>query len=747
LSTRFATFARVVYVALPLPERYKLPLKDAVYASLGGVFRDSPRYMAWRESRGGPLPAQPEQPGRVFATTSRAPVVLDSLPVADGSWEWADYEPVKQRIEKAKRDSAHRAHPKKRPIIDLGAEDPAAAARRIELPAAGDTPDISVIVPVYGHLKLTVECLLSIAAAGKGKHTFEVLVADDASPDDTYESLKDVPNLRVVRQETNQGFLRNCNAASREARGRLLVFLNNDAQVTPGWLDALARVFDEESNVGAAGPKIVYPSGHLQDAGSRIRREGSVEMIGLNGSPDDKRWSYRRDVDYVSGACLMIPADLFRDLGGFDDTLAPAYCEDLELGIRLHERGLRSVYVPDAEIVHHLSATSDSSSSTYKIRQINRNMQKLAERYQERLDEMDDIRVIAMYLPQFHPFEQNDLWWGAGFTEWTNVVGARPNFVGQYQPRQPADLGFYDLRVTEVLDKQWDLAEAYGVDAFCYYYYWFDGKRLLDRPLERLRNPEQRSYPFCLCWANENWTRRWDGKDNDILIGQRHTPEDDLAVIRDLATYMWNPAYIRIKGRPLVLVYRVDLFPDFKATSDIWRAEARRMGLGDLHIALVESFRFAAAGVDPAEFGCDAVVEFPAHFIPDMKPPTAQVLNPDFAGMVADYADAVISRAARTHPGHKLYRGVMPGWDNTARRQNQPYALHNATPGAFQAWLESVIAETKRDLHGDERLVFINAWNEWAEGAYLEPDRRFGHTYLEAIRNARDAERYVARPG
>jgi lipopolysaccharide biosynthesis protein len=441
----------------------------------------------------------------------------------------------------------------------------------------------------------------------------------------------------------------------------------------------------------------------------------------------------------------MIPAATFRELGGFDDALAPAYCEDMELGIRLHERGLRSVYVPGAEIVHHLSATSDAQPGTFKMRAITRNMQLLAERHQSRMDEMDDVRVIAMYLPQFHPFEQNDLWWGAGFTEWTNVTGARPNFVGQYQPRQPADLGFYDLRVPEVLEKQWDLAAAYGVNAFCYYYYWFDGKRLLDRPLERLRDVDQPAYPFCLCWANENWTRRWDGKDHDVLIGQRHTPEDDIAVIRDLATYMRNPAYIRINGRPLVLVYRVDLFPDFKATSDRWRAESARMGLGDLHIALVESFRFAAAGVEPADFGCDAVVEFPAHFIPDMKPPTAPVLNPDFTGMVADYADAVVSRASRSHPGHKLYRGVMPGWDNTARRQNQPYALYDATPGAFQAWLESVIGETKRDLHGEERLVFINAWNEWAEGAYLEPDRRFGHTFLEAIRNARDSERYMAK--
>ncbi len=347
----------------------------------------------------------------------------------------------------------------------------------------------------------------------------------------------------------------------------------------------------------------------------------------------------------------------------------------------------------------------------------------------------ESAKVIAFYLPQYHPIPENNAWWGPGFTEWTNVAKAVPQFSGHLQPRHPSDLGYYDLRVPEVQQQQAKLAALFGVDAFCFHYYWFGGRRLLAGPLDAFVVDPAITLPFALSWANENWTRRWDGQESDILIGQNHSPEDDIAVFDDLARYMASPRYLKVAGKPLLLIYRPDALPDAAATVGRWRARAREIGVGEVFIACTNAFGYDAY----RRSGFDALVEFPPHAI-SIGEITDQVelLNRSFLGRVYDYQAVVESKTSELEmrEDRQYAPGVMPAWDNEARKPGAGHVFHRGSPELFARWTSVALATAKRLAAPGERLVFINAWNEWAEGAYLEPDRWHGHAYGQALRSA-----------
>lgn len=371
---------------------------------------------------------------------------------------------------------------------------------------------------------------------------------------------------------------------------------------------------------------------------------------------------------------------------------------------------------------------------------------------------MTKIRPIAIHLPQFHPFPENDEWWGKGFTEWTNVTKAKPLFENHYQPHLPADLGFYDLRLEEARLAQEAMAKEYGVYGFCYYHYWFNGTRLMDEPVDRkLKNPKE-DLPFMFCWANENWSRAWDGRDKDVLIQQNYNPEDDREHIKFLLPIFKDERYIKINGKPVFVIYKSADLPSAKDTIKIWREEARKEGL-ELYICRMDRWN-TPNGQEVLDLGFDAAIDFQPlspslkeylHSIKpkiDMsykarairkvkkmfpsKPKTPQPsLEPD----IIDYEKYTAFDAEHFAPDYKTYPGFSPSWDNAARRKSNATIFINSSPQIFYNWLVKKLGKFK-PYSEDENFVFINAWNEWAEGNHLEPCQKWGLQYLEALKNA-----------
>lgn len=345
------------------------------------------------------------------------------------------------------------------------------------------------------------------------------------------------------------------------------------------------------------------------------------------------------------------------------------------------------------------------------------------------LEQTLDVSVLAYYLPQFHAFKENDLWWGKGFTEWTNVQRAVPYFSGHVQPQKPhPSIGFYDLgsNAAEIFQKQITLAQKHGISGFCFHHYWFSGKRLMEKPVDALLAAPDVNLPFCLNWANENWTRRWDGRNDQVLIAQGHSPEDDIAFIRDAMRYFADSRYIRIRGRPILLIYHAALFPNMAATLERWRETCIKDGEAEPYCVMVQSF----TNIDPRVYGFDAAAQFPPH--------AAQVamqfdsVSPDFTGELFSYDETALSSMSRWTKEYPLFPGVMPAWDNTPRRMANGRIFLDTTPHKYETWLRAACNFARKTLPADERFVFINAWNEWGEGAHLEPSEAHGFSFLNA---------------
>lgn len=352
-------------------------------------------------------------------------------------------------------------------------------------------------------------------------------------------------------------------------------------------------------------------------------------------------------------------------------------------------------------------------------------------------------RIVAIHLPQFYPFKENDEWWGKGFTEWRNSSSAKPRFRGHYQPHIPADLGYYDLRLAECRKAQQDLANKYGIYGFCYYHYWFNGKLIMERPVEEMLKDKEETFPFMLCWANANWGRNWEGGNNVILMEQHYSEEDDVAHFNYLLPFFKDSRYIKIDGKPVIAIHRGDFVPDLDATARLWKRLAKENGF-ELYFC-----RFEAGGFIGKEYmtpAIDAAIEFqPFNMQKFWKKHNiaGRIMNKlckkEVLNTILSYKSYVAYKCnTPLIQNYKLYPSVFPCWDNSPRRVGRPFlAFKGSTPTLFKKWFSHVY-NTFIPYSKEENLIFINAWNEWAEGCHLEPDMKFGLGFLEAIKDVVD---------
>ncbi|MCQ2128624.1 MAG: glycoside hydrolase family 99-like domain-containing protein [Bacteroidaceae bacterium] len=374
-------------------------------------------------------------------------------------------------------------------------------------------------------------------------------------------------------------------------------------------------------------------------------------------------------------------------------------------------------------------------------------------------------RVIALYLPQYHPIPENDEWWGKGFTEWTNVAKAKPLFRGHYQPRIPADLGFYDLRLPEVREQQAELAREAGIEGFCYYHYWFgNGRQLLQRPFDEVLASGKPTLPFCLCWANHDWTNKtWKKgasmKRDSMIMKMEYSMDDHKAHFNHLLPAFRDERYIKVDGKPLFGIWAPNDFPEVDRFIELWQSMARENGLPGIHFVGYtqnctgqsrEGKRITLYDTDQAanlynavlNKGFDAVMSGGLSRAQTLCHGKWHMIRYYLAGRTflpasnrTDYEKAMRYYYAPEDAWERVYPTLLPQWDRTPRAGIKTDPLTNSTPEKFQKTVEEAI-RLIADKQPEHQILFLKAWNEWGEGNYVEPDLKFGHGYIEAIRNA-----------
>jgi GT2 family glycosyltransferase len=611
-------------------------------------------------------------------------------------------------------------------------------AKHLVLPTS-ENPQVSIIIPCFNQVKYTLECLTSIAKA-KNDLAVEVIALDDCSSDQTPEFLPLVTGLIFERNTENLGFLKTANQAVALCSGEYIVFLNNDAQVTDHWLDELIKTFDRHSNVAAVGPKIIFPNGRLQEAGVCIMHDFSADMIGLFDDPALPKYNYEREVDYCSGACLMIKREYFLSSQMFSEELSPAYCEDMELSLKLRKNGGRCFYNPAAVVFHHLSVSSNRLGNSWKLAQIAKNQQLLSESWQSEVDKLNQVRLIAFYEPQYIPKSPDPLEVGKGSAEWTRILvaatdGNQPNY-GQF----PADLGYYDLRVQANWLDQMQMAARCGLFGFCYLVSVFNADSYAKLPIDYLNDTAADTLPFCIGLVDEDWTQRWVSGSRQKLSAEQYEEallSEPCARILELFRH---PKYIRINGNAVLIMKNIASHAGAARIIEQLRSLCAKAGLPNAYIIAVEDSQSNEMPTMP-EALLDATIRYPLQdsFADEITPTdTSSETETSRVDLYAKLMQACCfpnGNSKNDNPA-QYYNCVFTGWHTNSRDMSVSPKLIEGSAGYYRAWLESAIKQARREKFGDERMVFIHAWNDWLSGAHLEPDRARGHALMEATLNA-----------
>lgn len=640
-------------------------------------------------------------------------------------------------------------------------------------------PLVSIIVPVYNTEKYLAECLDSVVA--QTYPNIEIVCINDGSTDDSLSVLEEYAKkdsrIKVLTQK-NSGVVAARNNAIEQAAGKYILPLDSDDKISQDCVEKLLRMMDE------TGCSIAAPSVRFFDA-----RHGRYFL------PKPTRRNMALQNCIVN--CALFEKKDWEEYGGYDARFAKGiedydfwwnFLQDGKTIARTHDvlffYRVRSTDISRTQqtSVHHgnliqlmlqkypLMSQLSKPSMSHKVLHhgfrkakhyakifLRANRIFMWRRYKnyvlnQQLDRQDFVpiteepysgnapkKLIAYYLPQYYQIPQNDAWFGRGFTEWSNTAKAVPQYVGHWQPHLPIDVGFYNLETTRTMHRQVELAKMYGIQGFCFYYYWFSGgSKIMEKPVNNWLEDKSLDFPFMFFWANEDWTNTW-GEQADLgtkTYSAKMKPSDVDKFVKDILPFLQDKRYITVEGRPHIIIYQAKKDPYLPEFIERIGKAIEKHGIKKPYISLV--FPDEQPDIfDPREYNADAAVEFGVHMKarPDhTQTPlsTQHIANPLAKITIFDMQEFVNKKDYIFKSDYPIYKGAMSTFDNTARKIYTGAYLFSLSPDLYKQWLSELIKNAETDT------IFLSAWNEWAEGMHLEPDQRYGYAYLQATRDALD---------